>query len=113
MARSSADRIATLPRRVAGLARSVWDHKVERGRPLSGDEFVVRLSGHTAVQNGIALTLGAATLVGLVGISAGFAPNAVGVAGLPPDKQPTPRPEEKIPIEEDPPGARVQSDTDG
>jgi hypothetical protein len=90
VASSSADRIATLPGRAAGLAQSVWGSRGDSDAPLTSNEFLVRLSGHTAIQNGVALLLGAATIVGIVGISAGFAPNAVGVAGLPPDKQALP-----------------------
>lgn len=81
-ARSSADRVRTLPRRVLEMERSIRCPDPATGTPaaLDDQEFIVRLSGHTAVQNLLALILAATTIIGIVGISAGFAPTAVGVA---------------------------------
>ncbi|MFD0568449.1 hypothetical protein ACFQ0T_03130 [Kitasatospora gansuensis] len=44
--------------------------------------FILRLVGHTAVQNSLALGLTAVSVVGAIGVSAGMDQKAVGVVGL-------------------------------
>jgi len=87
-ATSSADRIRTLPHRIGGLRRSIQESRRNRNLELTDREFIVRLSGHTAVQNSIALIFAIITVVGIIGVSSGLAPNAVGTAGLPGEKRP-------------------------
>jgi hypothetical protein len=82
-ATSSLDRIETLPSRVIELRRSVKSSRKVRNPELSQREFIIRLSGHTAAQNSIALILAVTTVIGIIGVSSGLAPNAVGTAGLP------------------------------
>lgn len=81
-ATSSVDRIETLPSRIIGLGQSIRASRKNRSPELSQQEFIVRLSGHTAAQNGIALILALTTVIGIIGVSSGLAPNAVGAAGL-------------------------------
>jgi len=52
------------------------------GATLDDQQFVTRLSGHTAVQNAVALTLTALTIVGLLAVSTGIQPEATGPAAL-------------------------------
>lgn len=81
-ATSSVDRIETLPGRIIGLIQAIWASRKDHDSELSQREFIVRLSGHTAVQNSIALILAVITVIGIVGVSSGLAPNAVGATGL-------------------------------
>jgi hypothetical protein len=83
-ATSSTDRIKTLPRRIEGLVRSIRGRSDNLGPDLDDKEFIVRLSGHTAVQNALALILAVTTIIGIIGVSSGLAPTAVG-ATSPPD----------------------------
>ncbi len=87
-ATSSADRIKTLPRRAHALERSVHNARKNHSQELSEREFTVRLSGHTATQNGISLILAVSTVVGIIGVSSGLAPTAVGAASLVRDQDP-------------------------
>jgi hypothetical protein len=82
-ATSSVDRIETLPGRIIGLVQSMGAPRRDRDSELTQREFMVRLSGHTAAQNSIALILALTTVIGIIGVSSGLAPNAVGVTGLP------------------------------
>jgi hypothetical protein len=82
-ATSSVDRIATLPRRIYEVYRSISDSRKNPNPELTPTEFITRLSGHTAAQNGIALILAIATVIGIIGVSSGLAPNAVGATGFP------------------------------
>lgn len=70
---SSFTRIACLGNRIAGYSTSVTSAE-ERAddQQSSPDVFLVRLSGHTAVQNTIALLIALVSLVGVVGMTAGF-----------------------------------------
>jgi hypothetical protein len=52
-------------------------------RSAESEEFLVRLSGHTAMQNTLALMLATVSAIGLIGISAGLAPSATGLSSLP------------------------------
>ena len=82
-AQSSAARMRSLPGRIAQLLRSV---RAGSCPPSGADEqgvFILRLAGHTAVQNSLALGLTAVSVIGAIGISAGMDPKAAGVAGLP------------------------------
>jgi hypothetical protein len=81
-ATSSAARIRTLPPRIAELARSVRRSNPDSADGAEAREFLVRLSGHTAVQNALAMTLAAISVIGVIGISAGLSPNATGVDSL-------------------------------
>ena len=87
-ATSSADRIRTLPGRIEGLRRSIQESRKNPDPELTQYEFIVRLSGHTAVQNSIALILAVITIIGIIGVSSGLAPNAVGATGLVGNKVP-------------------------
>jgi hypothetical protein len=75
---SSFRRIADLPRRISGYSAAVAASADDEGvwpdpsADPSPDAFMVRLSGHTAVQNSIALLLALVSLVGFVGMTAGF-----------------------------------------
>jgi len=83
-ASSSTDRLKTLLPRIRELFKSI----LSRSNPnesLSQPEFLIRLSGHTAIQNTVALILAAITVIGIVGISTGLTPTASGLAGLPPE----------------------------
>ena len=82
-ATSSVDRIETLPGRIIGLVQSIGTSRKDRDSELTKREFIVRLSGHTAAQNSIALILAVTTVIGIIGVSSGLAPNAVGATGLP------------------------------
>ncbi len=82
-ASSSADRIGTLPSRIAELGRSVRHPNAQSTSSAESEEFLVRLSGHTAVQNTLALMLATVSAIGLIGISAGLAPSATGLSSLP------------------------------
>jgi hypothetical protein len=87
-ATSSGERIGTLPSRIAALVRSL-----RRGPPPPAptkeveaqewEAFLVRLSGHTAMQNTIALLLAGSSVIGVVGVSAGLTPTATGLSSLP------------------------------
>jgi hypothetical protein len=83
-AESSTDRIATLLPRIREYYRSVR-HPSNPDEQLSQSDFLVRLSGHTAIQNAVALTLAAITIIGIIGISTGLTPTASGLASLPPE----------------------------
>jgi hypothetical protein len=78
-AKSSADRIKTLPRRIGALLQSVRGDQQDSGEELTQREFIIRLSGHTAAQNAISMVLAISTIVGIVGVSSGLAPTAIGV----------------------------------
>jgi hypothetical protein len=82
-ASSSVERIATLPQRINGLYRSIRDSRKNPSPELTPTEFIVRLSGHTAAQNCIALILAIGTVIGIIGVSSGLAPNAIGTTGFP------------------------------
>lgn len=82
-ATSSVDRIETLPGRIIGLAQSMGAPRKGDESELTQREFIVRLSGHTAAQNSIALILAVTTIIGIIGVSSGLAPNAVGATGPP------------------------------
>lgn len=81
-ATSSADRIKTLPRRVHALGRSVFSARKHHNQEFTERDFIIRLSGHTATQNGISLILAVSTVIGIIGVSSGLSPAAVGVASL-------------------------------
>jgi hypothetical protein len=81
-ATSSVDRIETLPGRMIGLIRSIWTSRKDCDSELTQRELIVRLSGHTAAQNSIALILALTTVIGIIGVSSGLAPNAAGATGL-------------------------------
>lgn len=81
-ARSSADRIKTLPRRIHALERSAYTAHKNYNEELTERDFMIRLSGHTAAQNGISMVLAVSTVVGIIGVSSGLAPTAVGAASL-------------------------------
>jgi hypothetical protein len=83
-ASSSTDRLETLLPRIQELFRSVR-RRSDPEAGLSQPEFLIRLSGHTAVQNTVALVLAAITVIGIVGISTGLTPTASGLASLPPE----------------------------
>jgi hypothetical protein len=85
-AKSSVDRLRTLPARIFELARSIRHPPGHSDADLTQHEFLVRLSGHTAIQNVVALLLAIITIVGIVGVSSGFTPSASGIAALPPVK---------------------------
>jgi len=87
-ATSSADRIRTLPRRARALGHSVYSARKHYNQELTERDFMIRLSGHTATQNGISLILATSTVVGIIGVSSGLAPTAVGVASLVGEKGP-------------------------
>jgi hypothetical protein len=82
-AHSSAARIRTLPSRIAELIRSVRDPDTPSAGAAEEAQFLVRLSGHTAVQNALALTLATTSAIGVIGVSAGLTPNATGLSTLP------------------------------
>ena len=82
-ARSSSARIRILPKRIAELAHSIRDSRNASDPQLSPHDFMVRLSGHTAIQNSIAIALATATIIGIIGVSSGLTQNATGIAGLP------------------------------
>jgi hypothetical protein len=82
-AHSSYARIRILPKRIAELAQSIRDSRNASDSQLSQNDFVVRLSGHTAIQNSIAIALATATIIGIIGVSSGLTQNATGLAGLP------------------------------
>jgi hypothetical protein len=82
-ASSSIARIGTLPNRVRELARSV--RHPEAGPSAEAQKFLVRLNGHTAVQNTLALILAAISAIGVIGISAGLSQHATGLDSLPID----------------------------
>ena len=81
-ATSSADRIRTLPGRINGLMQSMRGSRRNHDPELTQREFMIRLSGHTATQNIISIILAVATVIGIIGVSSGLAPTAVGVTGL-------------------------------
>jgi hypothetical protein len=82
-ARSSIDRIRSLPARIRQFARPLDAPDDVSGVTLDDEQFITRLSGHTAVQNAVALALTAVTIVGLLGVSTGIQPEATGLATLP------------------------------
>ena len=82
-ATSSVDRIETLPSRMIELIQSMKVSQANRNSKLTSRELIVRLSGHTAAQNSIALILSVTSVIGIIGVSSGLAPNAVGAVGLP------------------------------
>jgi hypothetical protein len=70
---SSFTRITHLGERISGLSASVTSHEHDEDGPEpDADVFLVRLSGHTAAQNSIALLLALVSLIGAVGMTAGF-----------------------------------------
>jgi hypothetical protein len=77
-ATSSAARIRTLIPRIVDFVRTL---RRRHSQPDGSrdQEFLLRLSGHTAIQNTLALTLATVSAVGVVGISAGFSPEATGL----------------------------------
>jgi len=87
-ATSSGERIATLPSRIAAMARSLRHGPPPPAPTQEADAhereaFLIRLSGHTAMQNTIALSLAGSSVIGVVGVSAGLAPTATGLSSLP------------------------------
>jgi hypothetical protein len=86
-ATSSTARIGTLPSRIAALWQSLRcgapppapAQEAEAGEQAA---FLVRLSGHTAVQNAVALSLACISAIGVIGVSAGLTPNATGLSSL-------------------------------
>jgi hypothetical protein len=87
-ANSSTARIRTLPSRILELANSLRHPAPDPSDAVDAREFLVRLSGHTAIQNTLALTLAMISVVGAVGVGAGLTPNATGLAGLPTSPEP-------------------------
>ena len=81
-ATSSADRIRTLPGRIKAFVLSAYRSRRNPDPELTQYEFMVRLSGHTAAQNAISMVLALLTVIGIVGMSSGLAPTAVGATGL-------------------------------
>jgi hypothetical protein len=79
---SSTDRIRTLRSRIIQLVRSVRHPNAEADEAADKEAFLIRLSGHTAVQNTLALSLAGISVIGTVGVSAGLTPNATGLAAL-------------------------------
>ncbi|MGW3290465.1 hypothetical protein ACWDR3_38110 [Streptomyces sp. NPDC001002] len=70
---SSFTRITHLRGRMSDLYTSVATHEHDAdGQEPDSDVFLVRLSGHTAAQNSIALLLALVSLIGAVGMTAGF-----------------------------------------
>jgi hypothetical protein len=87
-ATSSGERIATLPSRIAALARSLRSGPPPRAPTQEAEAhereaFLIRLSGHTAMQNTLALSLAGSSIIGVVGVSAGLTPTATGLSSLP------------------------------
>ena len=68
------ERIGTLPSRIAALLRSLRRGPAPPSAPTKEAEahqwevFLIRLSGHTAVQNSIALLLAGSSVIGVVGV---------------------------------------------
>ncbi|MBB4944938.1 hypothetical protein F4556_000473 [Kitasatospora gansuensis] len=81
-AQSSAARLRSLPGRIAQLLRSVRAGSRPASEVDEEEVFILRLAGHTAVQNSLALGLTAVSVVGAIGVSAGMDQKAVGVVGL-------------------------------
>jgi hypothetical protein len=79
---ASIERIAGLPSRIGRYRRAVANAEGVSEADRNADHFLVRLSGHTAVQNTIALSIACISLVGAVGITSGFT--------APPHRPPTP-----------------------
>jgi hypothetical protein len=96
-ATSSADRIRTLPGRIKAFLRSAYRSRGNRDPELTQYEFMVRLSGHTAAQNAISMVLALFTVIGIVGMSSGLAPTAVGATGLVGEESLPLRQEQQIP----------------
>jgi hypothetical protein len=81
-ANSSTDRIRTLRSRIIHLIRSLRHPNAKPDKAAAEEAFLIRLSGHTAVQNTLALSLAGISVIGTVGVSAGLTPNATGLATL-------------------------------
>ena len=96
-ATSSAARLTTLPSRVRELWKATWGSRQNRDPELTQREFMLRLSGHTAAQNSISMGLALFTVVGIIGVSSGFAPTAVGATGVADQETPGQRPKQQIP----------------
>lgn len=79
---ASVERIAGLSSRIGRYRRAVTNGEGMSEADRNADHFLVRLSGHTAVQNTIALAIACISLVGAVGITSGFT--------APPYRPPTP-----------------------
>ncbi|WP_328492832.1 hypothetical protein OHS59_08890 [Streptomyces sp. NBC_00414] len=69
---ASIQRIAGLPGRMRSYRRAVANGEGISEEDRTADHFIVRLSGHTAVQNALALSIACISLVGAVGITSGF-----------------------------------------
>jgi len=82
-ASSSAARIGTLPPRIGALVQSVRHPNAHSTGSTEAEQFLIRLSGHTATQNALALTLATISAIGVIGVSAGLAPSATGLSTLP------------------------------
>jgi hypothetical protein len=95
-ATSSADRIRTLPGRIKAFVLSIYRSRENRDPELTQYEFMVRLSGHTAAQNAISMVLAIFTVIGIVGMSSGLAPTAIGATGLVGEESPQLRQEQQI-----------------
>jgi hypothetical protein len=96
-AASSAARLTTLPSRVRELWKATWGSRQNRDPELTQREFMLRLSGHTAAQNSISMGLAIFTVIGIVGVSSGFAPTAVGATGVADQETPGQRSKQQIP----------------
>jgi hypothetical protein len=96
-ATSSTDRIRTLPGRIKAFVLSAYRSRRNRDPELTRYEFMVRLGGHTAAQNAISMVLAVFTVIGIVGISSGLAPTAVGATGLVGEESLPLRQEQQIP----------------
>jgi hypothetical protein len=77
--------------------KSTWGSRQNRDPELTQREFMLRLSGHTAAQNSISMGLAIFTVIGIVGVSSGFAPTAVGGAGVVGGETPSEHPKQQIP----------------
>ncbi|MER6133943.1 hypothetical protein [Streptomyces sp. NPDC001815] len=69
---ASIERIAGLPKRIRRYREALVNGEGISEVDRTVDHFIVRLSGHTAVQNAIALSIACISLVGAVGITSGF-----------------------------------------
>ncbi|MFD5074265.1 hypothetical protein [Streptomyces sp. NPDC058371] len=69
---SSSHRISALPDRIARYSHVVAAEEGEDTEELSAGDFMDRLSGHTAVQNALALVLVVISVVGAVGVLSAF-----------------------------------------
>lgn len=69
---SSWSRIRSLPKRIVLYGRAVRRSEGTDTEPPRPDDLIVRLSGHTAAQNALALLLVVVSVIAAVGVTSGF-----------------------------------------